>query len=58
MSASYLRLARSETREIADREYRAGPGSLIEWRMSNGTFFTAFVIIAALLAVLALVLSV
>jgi hypothetical protein len=60
MSASYLRLTKSETRDLADRAYRAqsemGAGQPPEWGMSNGTFFTAFVVIAALLAVFALVL--
>lgn len=56
MSASYLRLTKSETRELADREYRSRFGQPVEWQMSNGTFFKAFVVIAALLAVLALVL--
>ena len=60
MSASYLRLTKSETRELADREYHATPGLRLggpaDWRMSNGTFFTAFVMIAAILALFALVL--
>ena len=57
MSASYLRLTKSETRELADREYRASRfGRQEEWQMSNRSFFTAFVVIAALVTVLALVL--
>jgi hypothetical protein len=56
MSASYLRLTKSETRELADREYRSHLGQPVEWRMSNGAFFTAFVVVAAVLTVLALVL--
>ncbi len=56
MSASYLRLTKSETRELADREYRARFAQPEPWRMSNGAFFTAFVVIAAMLALLALVL--
>ncbi len=56
MSASYLRLTKSETRELADREARSRFGEPVEWHMSNGTFFGAFVVIAAILAVLALVL--
>ena len=56
MSASYLRVTKSETRELADREYRARRiDQPTEWQMSNGAFFTAFVVIAAVLAVLALV---
>lgn len=56
MSASYLRLTKSETRELADREYRARYSRASEWQMSNGGFFAAFVVIAAVLAVIALVL--
>jgi hypothetical protein len=56
-SASYLRLTKSETRDLADRAFRGKVlGRSEEWHMSNGTFFTAFVVIAALIAVLALVL--
>ncbi len=56
-SPSYLRLTKSETRDLADREYRGRLlGKPEEWHMSNSTFFTAFVAIAALLAALALVL--
>ena len=60
MTVSRLRVARSETRELGDRA-RQGSGELplgdsAEWRMSNATFFTAFVAIAAVLALLALVL--
>lgn len=54
---SYLRLTKSETRDLADREYRGRLlGKPEEWHMNNSTFFTAFVVIAALLAALALVL--
>ena len=56
-SASYLRLTKSETRDLADREGRARSlGRPEAWRMSNGAFFTAFVVIAALVALFALVL--
>ena len=53
-NASYLRLTKSETRQLADREYHVHKPA--EWNMSNQTFFVAFVAIAALLALLALVL--
>jgi hypothetical protein len=56
MSASYLRLTKSETRELADREHRVRFGQPIEWRMTNGAFFATFVVIAGLLAAFALVL--
>ena len=56
-SASYLRVTKSETRDLADREHRARTfGKPEAWQMSNSTFFTAFVVIAALVALLALVM--
>lgn len=56
MSSSYLRLTKSETRELADREARSRFSQPVDWHMSNATFFVAFVAISAVLAVLALVL--
>jgi hypothetical protein len=60
MSASYLRLTKSETRQIAEREHHEAAtrrlGDPTEWHMTNQTFFVAFVAIAALITVLALVL--
>jgi hypothetical protein len=53
-SASYLRLTKSETRELGDREYHARFGQPEEWHMSNGAFFGAFVVICALVAAAAL----
>jgi hypothetical protein len=57
-SESYLRVTKSETRDLADREARARTlaGRTQEWRMSNRSFFAAFVAIAALVALLAIVL--
>lgn len=55
-NGSYLRLTKSETRELADREYRDHVRKPDEWNMSNHAFFAAFVAIAALLALLALLL--
>jgi hypothetical protein len=58
MTVSRLRVAKSETRDMAERD-RVQLGLLhepTEWQMSNAKFFTAFVVIVALLAVLALVL--
>jgi hypothetical protein len=56
-STSYLRLTKSETRELVDRECQVSRyGRAADWQMSNSSFFTAFVVIAALLTVLALVL--
>ena len=54
---SYLRLTKSETRDLADREYRARLlGKTEEWHLGTSAFFTAFVVITALLATLALLL--
>ena len=60
MSVSHLQLAKSETRQLADRElqqlspsWRSQP---TDWTTSNGAFVIALVAIAALLAVLAIVL--
>jgi len=56
-NASYLRVTKSETREMADREYQDRfVHKADEWQMSNHAFFAAFVVIAALLTVLALFL--
>ena len=56
-NGSYLRLTKSETREMADREYHDRLSRKPdEWNMSNHAFFAAFVVIAALLTLLALLL--
>jgi hypothetical protein len=59
MTVSRLRVAKSETRELGER-YRAGmslgENETDDWRMSNSTFFTAFVVIAGVLTVLAIAL--
>ena len=56
-SASYLRVTKSETRDLADHEYHTRQlGHAEGWTMSNNAFFVAFVVIAAVLTVLALVL--
>jgi hypothetical protein len=57
MTVSSLRVAKSETREFGERD-RIGRslGETSEWHMSNSVFFTAFVAIAAVLAVLAIAL--
>ncbi len=61
MSVSRLQLTKSETRDMAERDHRAMAswrlGEPADWNMSNGTFFTAFVVIAAVLAALALILQ-
>ena len=59
MTVSRLRVAKSETRDLAERDrvYLARAlNQPTEWQMSNSTFFIAFVAIAAVLTVLALVL--
>lgn len=57
MTVSRLRVEKSETRELGERHrLRLSLGEPSEWHMSNATFFTAFVAIAAVLTVLAIVL--
>jgi hypothetical protein len=60
MTVSSFRVAKSETRELADRDHVGRSGLRLseptEWRMSNETFFTAFVVICGSLALLALLL--
>jgi hypothetical protein len=56
MTVSRLRVGKTETREMADRDRVLRYLEPSEWQMSNATFFTAFVAIAGALAVLALVL--
>ena len=60
MSVSHLSFARSETRELAEKDYRhlLAPrlGEPTDWKMNDSVFFTFFVAIAAVLAILALVL--
>jgi hypothetical protein len=60
MTVSQMRLMKTETRDMADRMRASASdlriGTPEEWRMSNAAFFTAFVVIAGVLAVLALVL--
>ena len=57
MTVSRLRVAKSETREFGERDrMRLTLGEPSDWHMSNATFFTAFVAIAAVLTVLAIVL--
>ncbi|MBL9015867.1 MAG: hypothetical protein JNL83_16900 [Myxococcales bacterium] len=60
MSVSHLQLAKSETRQLAERELRQLSPSWrsqpTDWTTSNGAFVVALVAIAALLAVLAIVL--
>lgn len=59
MTVSRLRVAKSETRDLAERDRVKWARSLhhpTDWHMSNSTFFIAFVAIAALLTILALVM--
>ena len=59
MTVSRLRVVPSETRDLAERHRSSFDLRLGEpeaWHMSNATFLTAFVVIAAGLALLALIL--
>lgn len=59
MTVSRLRVAKSETRDLAERDRVALMRAInqpTDWKMSNRSFFTAFVVIAAFLTVLALIL--
>jgi hypothetical protein len=52
-----LRLTASETRDLADRAIAESRASEVDaWPMNNTAFFAAFVAIAAVLAIAALVL--
>lgn len=54
MTVSQLRIEKSQTRDMAERG-RVRLGDAPEWNMSNATFFTAFVAIAAVLTIVALI---
>lgn len=54
MTVSRLRVAKTETRNMAEHDRIVRSMQTSEWHMSNATFFTAFVVIAAGLAVVAL----
>ena len=58
MAVSHIRMGKTETRELAERERLEALrlGDVEPWRMSDGTFFTVLLVIAALLAVLAIAL--
>jgi hypothetical protein len=55
-SQFWLRVPKSETRDLADQEIAKRRAETESWHMSTSTFFTAFVIIAAVLAIAALIL--
>ena len=57
MTVSRLRVAKSETREMGER-WRSASSSdeFNEWHMSDSTFLKAFIVIAAVLTLLAIVL--
>jgi hypothetical protein len=58
MTVSRLRVLKSETRDMAERasRFELRLGDPEAWQLGNGAFFVAFVAIAAVLTVLALVL--
>src|SRR3569833_3337025 len=53
-----MRIMKSETRDMADyaraSDHRLRIGYPEEWQMKTSTFFTAFVVIAAVLAIIAM----
>ena len=58
MTVTALRVDKSETRQLGERDLGASGSRLgepIDWHISNGMFFTAFVAIAAVLAAAALI---
>jgi hypothetical protein len=57
MTVTHMRFEKSQTRDLAERSRVALRfGEVPAWHTSNATFFTAFVVIAAMLAVFALAL--
>lgn len=62
MTVSRIRMSKSETRDLSERARAGDRGSGFqfdepgEWKMSDRSFFAAFVVIAAVLAALALIL--
>lgn len=54
MTVSQLRIAKSETRDMADRD-RMHLTDVPAWNMNNATFFAVFVAIAAGLTIVALI---
>lgn len=59
MASSMIRFAKSETRDLADADratIQRKWGEPTEWTMKSSTFFVAFVVIGAILTVIALVL--
>jgi hypothetical protein len=59
VTVSRLRVVKSETRELAERDRanlrRRMLGEPTDWQLGNRSFFAGFVVILAILAVLALV---
>jgi hypothetical protein len=51
-----MRVPKSTTRDLADREVENHRAETQAWRMSTSTFFVAFIVIAAGLAIAALFL--
>ena len=52
--SSRIRIGKSETRDMAEHDRIVRGLQPADWHMSNATFFTAFVVVAALLTVIAL----
>jgi hypothetical protein len=58
VTVSRLRVVKSETRDLAERDratVRRLLGEPTDWQLGNRSFFAGFVVILAILAVLALV---
>jgi hypothetical protein len=59
MASSMIRFAKSETRDLADAdrlEIQRSWGEPTDWNMKGSAFFTALVVIGAVLTVIALIL--
>jgi hypothetical protein len=57
MTVTHMRFEKSQTRDLAERSRVAlRLGEVPAWHASNAVFFTAFVVVAAMLAVFALAL--
>lgn len=59
MASSMIRFAKSETRDLADADRLAINrtwGESTDWNMKGSTFFSVFVMIGAVLTILALIL--
>jgi hypothetical protein len=56
MTVTHMRFEKSQTRDLAERSRALQLREVEAWHTNNATFFAAFVVIAAMLAVFALAL--